>query len=113
MNYTKVDMAAWDRRDLYTFYMTELKIVMNMTVKMDVTHALAFSRKDEKGELWVVANRGEIPVLLSLPRQASELLLGTHAAGGVCVTGNTVQIWRLDDVQARMGKVDEKQKSEQ
>ena len=44
MNDPKVDMAAWDRRDLYTFYMTELKIVMNMTVKMDVTHALAFSR---------------------------------------------------------------------
>ena len=44
MNYTKIDMEAWDRRDLYRFYMNELKITMNMTVKMDVTHALAFSR---------------------------------------------------------------------
>lgn len=38
-------MESWDRRDLYTFYMKDLKIVMNMTVEMDVTHLLAFSRE--------------------------------------------------------------------
>ena len=47
MNYKKIDMATWPRRELYRFYMEDLKLTMNMTVEMDVTHILAFSR--EKG----------------------------------------------------------------
>ena len=44
MNYKKIDMATWPRRELYRFYMEDLKLTMNMTVEMDVTHILAFSR---------------------------------------------------------------------
>ena len=108
----------WGREDaaLLTFYKKlgtirrENPVLQSGSFRIvfEAPHALAFSRKDEKGELWVVANRGEIPVMLCLPRRATELLSSTRAAGGVCVMGNTVQIWRLDDVQARMGKVDEK-----
>ena len=60
MNYKKIDMNTWDRRDLYRFYMEKLKITMNMTVTMDVTHALAFSRthglKFHAVMMWAVGN---------------------------------------------------------
>ena len=37
MNYTKIDIENWDRRDLFKLYTTDLKIVMNMTVDIDIT----------------------------------------------------------------------------
>ena len=45
MNYRKIDIATWQRRDLYTLYTTDLKIVMNMTVKVDVTRLVAYARE--------------------------------------------------------------------
>ena len=45
MNYRKIDIATWPRRDLYTLYTTDLKIVMNMTVKVDVTRLVAYARE--------------------------------------------------------------------
>ncbi len=37
MNYTKIDIESWERRDLFKLYTTDLKIVMNMTVDIDIT----------------------------------------------------------------------------
>ena len=37
MNYTKIDIESWERRDLFKLYTGELKIVMNMTVDVDIT----------------------------------------------------------------------------
>ena len=37
MNYRKIDIDTWERRDLFKLYTTDLKIVMNMTVDVDVT----------------------------------------------------------------------------
>ena len=45
MNYKKIDIEHWERRDLFKLYTTSLKIVMNMTVEMDVTHLRAFCRE--------------------------------------------------------------------
>ena len=45
MNYKRIDIATWDRRDLYTLYTTSLKIVMNMTVKVDVANLSRFARE--------------------------------------------------------------------
>ena len=47
MNYKKIDLASWERRDIYKMYTTTLKIVMNMTVDMDVTPLVAYAK--EKG----------------------------------------------------------------
>ena len=37
MNYTKIDIDSWERRDLFKLYTGDLKIVMNMTVDVDIT----------------------------------------------------------------------------
>lgn len=37
MNYKKIDIENWERKELFKLYTTELKIVMNMTVDVDVT----------------------------------------------------------------------------
>lgn len=37
MNYKKIDLDRWERRELFKLYTTDLKIVMNMTVDVDVT----------------------------------------------------------------------------
>ena len=41
MNYTKIDIESWERRDLFKLYTNDLKIVMNMTVDVDVTNLVA------------------------------------------------------------------------
>jgi chloramphenicol O-acetyltransferase type A len=41
MNYTEIDIDSWDRRELFKLYTTDLKIVMNMTVDVDITEFLA------------------------------------------------------------------------
>ena len=41
MNYTKIDLQTWERRDLFKLYTTDLKIVMNMTVDIDITSLLS------------------------------------------------------------------------
>lgn len=41
MNYTEIDVDSWERKDLFNLYTTDLKIVMNMTVDVDITSLLA------------------------------------------------------------------------
>ncbi len=59
MNYTKIDIESWDRRDLFKLYTTDLKIVMNMTVDVDITNMLAELKKNGlrfyPSMIWVVS----------------------------------------------------------
>lgn len=43
--YTKIDINTWKRRDLFKLYTTELPIVMNITVDIDVTNIYDFTKK--------------------------------------------------------------------
>ena len=61
MNIEKIDLATWERRDLFDLYMTRLKLVMNVTVDVDVTRLVRFCHK--KGlkfysvMMWLVGRR--------------------------------------------------------
>lgn len=46
MNYTEIDVENWSRRDLFKLYTTDLRIVMNLTVEIDVTNLLAFAKQN-------------------------------------------------------------------
>ena len=75
-------------------------------------HALVLSRKNKENHIVVLANRGERELAWSLPCDATELLTGTCVKKGqITVPADSVRIWRIDDVQKGMGKMDEKQKS--
>ena len=59
MNYTKIDVENWERRDLFKLYTTELKIVMNMTVDVDITRIISETKKHGlrfyPTMMWIVA----------------------------------------------------------
>ena len=59
MNFTKIDVESWERRDLFKLYTTDLKIVMNMTVDVDITSFLAEVKKHNlrfyPSMIWLVA----------------------------------------------------------
>ena len=75
-------------------------------------HALAFSRKNAKNHIIVAANRGTEPLFVRLPHDATELLSGAHCKKGkIGVNADTVRIWRIENVQKNLGKLDKKQKS--
>ncbi len=75
-------------------------------------HALCFSRKNAENHIIVVANRGTEPFFVRLPRNAVELLSGERVKKGkIGVGADTVMIWRIEDVQKSVGKLDKKQKS--
>lgn len=40
MNYTKIDVENWERGELFNLYTNDLKIVMNMTVDVDITNLI-------------------------------------------------------------------------
>ena len=75
-------------------------------------HALAFSRQNAQNHIIVAANRGAKPFFVHLPAPATELLTGKRAEmGNMTVQEDCVRIWRIEDVQKNLGKLDEKQKS--
>lgn len=39
MNYKMVDFSTWPRGDLFRFYMDHMRVVMSLTVDMNVTPA--------------------------------------------------------------------------
>ena len=43
--FTKIDIESWERRDLFKLYTTDLKIVMNMTVDVDITNVISEIKK--------------------------------------------------------------------
>lgn len=108
----------WGREDhsLLTFYKKLGKIRSENTVLreghfrilLELPHAVVFERRDRHGRLIVAANRGEADCLFKLPRASIDLLSGKRADGRVSLPPDTVQIWRVSDVQTGMGKVDKK-----
>ena len=74
-------------------------------------HALCFSRKNAKNHVVVACNRGAEPFVVALPSPAVELVSGKRAKKGkIAVPCDGVMIWRIEDVQKNLGKLDEKQK---
>ncbi len=59
MNYTTIDLKAWSRGDLFQFYIDKMRIVMSLTVDIDITSLKAYSRKMNMKfyplMLWVVS----------------------------------------------------------
>ena len=59
MNYTKIDLNKWKREKLFRFYIDKMRIVMSLTVDIDVTGLKAYSKKTGIGfyplMLWVVS----------------------------------------------------------
>ena len=43
-HYTKIDMAAWPRREHYRYYSQTLKVEFNMTAPVNVKNLLGFCR---------------------------------------------------------------------
>ncbi len=75
-------------------------------------HALAFSRKNDENHVIVAANRGTGAFFVQLSAPAVELLSGKRERKGkIAVPKDCVRIWRIEDVQKNLGKLDEKQKS--
>lgn len=59
MQYTKVDLDTWSRGDLFRFYIDHMRIVMSLTVDIDVAPLLAYTKKKDlkfyPAMLWVVS----------------------------------------------------------
>ena len=45
MNYTLINLNEWRRGDLFQFYIDKMRIVMSLTVDVDVTNLKAYSKK--------------------------------------------------------------------
>lgn len=45
MRYTTVDLKEWSRGELFRFYMDKMRIVMSLTVDIDVTNLKAYAKK--------------------------------------------------------------------
>ncbi|GAB2043685.1 type A chloramphenicol O-acetyltransferase [Agathobaculum sp. TL06] len=45
MKYTKIDLTEWSRGALFQFYLKHMRIVMSLTVDIDITPLLGFSKK--------------------------------------------------------------------
>ena len=45
MKYTKINLDQWDRGELFQFYMEHMRIVMSLTVDVDVTRLIRFTRQ--------------------------------------------------------------------
>ena len=46
MNFTTIDLDKWDRGDLFRFYIDNMRIVMSLTVDVDVTDLKTYSKKN-------------------------------------------------------------------
>ena len=46
MNYKKVDFSTWPRGDLFRFYMDHMRVVMSLTVDVNVTPLVRFVKKN-------------------------------------------------------------------
>ena len=43
MNYKTIDLNTWDRGKLFTFYIEKMRIVMSLTMDIDVTPLVRFT----------------------------------------------------------------------
>ena len=59
MNYTTIDLSEWNRGELFQFYIDKMRIVMSLTVDIDVANLKAFSEKNKIAfyplMLWVIS----------------------------------------------------------
>ena len=59
MNYKTIDLNTWDRGALFKFYIDKMRIVMSLTVDMDVTPLVGFAKKNRlkfyPAMIWVVS----------------------------------------------------------
>lgn len=46
MNYKIIDLNTWDRGKLFTFYIEKMRIVMSLTMDIDVTPLVRFTKKN-------------------------------------------------------------------
>lgn len=45
MNYTAIDLKEWSRGKLFQFYIDKMRLVMSLTVDIDITNLKAYSKK--------------------------------------------------------------------
>ena len=59
MNFTTIDLDKWNRGNLFRFYIEKMRIVMSLTVDIDVTNLKIFSKKNDISfyslMLWIVS----------------------------------------------------------
>ena len=59
MNYTKVNLDEWRRGSLFQFYIEKMRIVMSLTVDIDVAPLLTYARKNNlkfyPSMIWIVS----------------------------------------------------------
>lgn len=59
MNYSIIDLNTWERGNLFKFYIDNMRIVMSLTVDIDVAPLLAYTRKNNlkfySAMIWVVS----------------------------------------------------------
>lgn len=59
MFYTTIDLNKWNRGKLFQFYIDKMRIVMSLTVDIDVTNLKIYSKKNDVGfyplMLWVIS----------------------------------------------------------
>lgn len=59
MNFKKIDLTTWERRDLFRYYTEQMRIVNSMTVDIDVTPLVTYTKKHQLHfypcMLWVVS----------------------------------------------------------
>lgn len=59
MRYTTIDLKTWDRGNLFQFYIDKMRIVMSLTVDIDVTNLKIYAKKKDVDfyplMLWVVS----------------------------------------------------------
>ena len=59
MNYTKVDIDEWSRGSLFQFYIEKLRIVMSLTVDINVAPLITYTKKNDlkfyPAMIWVVS----------------------------------------------------------
>ena len=46
MNYTKIDIENWKRKDIYDFFINQRRIVVSLTVDIDVTKLVGFVKSN-------------------------------------------------------------------
>ena len=46
MSYTKIDLNEWSRGKLFKSYIENMRIVMSLTVEIDVTNLIEFSKRN-------------------------------------------------------------------
>lgn len=59
MSYTKIDLNEWSRGKLFKSYIENMRIVMSLTVEIDVTNLIEFSKRNNlkfyPSMIWIVS----------------------------------------------------------